>query len=501
VIVSPRSPAPRLYVIVVAGSAAAALLGFAREASVGALFGASRSVDAFYAALAIPFVAAYFLVGGALAPALTAALAARLETHQEDAARSLLRGSLRSMAVWGAAAALLLAGSSRSVARLLVPGFTPADARLTASLLAELAPYGVLTALALIAAAALNAAGAYATPVTAALAANGVALALLFGLRQALGIHAAAWALSAGAFLQLIFSLARLTRLGLLARPARAEAPSLPWRDSALLAASLGLAGLVDLAERGFASGAGVGAIALMTFASKLVHLPMRLFAAPLAAIALPRFVRTRQTSGDADTEGGPSPTGLVLDLLLYAAAVVAGAAGPIVALTLGRGRFDAAAVASLARLLVVLAPAIVAIGFVEIASKYVLALGRPDAIVKAQGAALASYLLAAVLLVQYGVAGLAAARDVAWVVAACGLAVPLLRSQHVRIEPGRLLRRVVAAAAATASSAVVAARVAGGSLLLFTSAATAAGLAFLAFRFVRLRRPTPAADPSPQAV
>ena len=88
-------PRPRVYAFLVAASAAAALLGFAREAAVGALFGASRATDAFYAALALPFLAAYFIAGGALAPPLTAAVASRLARGDEAGARGVLASSLR----------------------------------------------------------------------------------------------------------------------------------------------------------------------------------------------------------------------------------------------------------------------------------------------------------------------------------------------------------------------------------------------------------------------
>ena len=464
---SARSPRPTLYAFMVAGSACAAVLGFGREATLGALFGASRASDAFYAALAVPFTLAYFIVGGALAPALTASLAGRLEGHETDAARLLTRNSLAVIGAAGGALALLLAFASGTIARLLVPGFSPDEARLTAVLFCELLPYGLLTALALIAAAALNAAGAYGTPVVAILAANGVSLALLLLFGRATGIHAAAWALSAGSLLHLLISLVRLARLGLLSRPALTH-PSvpMPWRDSAVLGLSLGLAGAVDLAERLFASAAGVGAIALLAFASKLIHLPMRLFAAPLTAVAFPRLVRARRRDGAPTTREADSTARLLLHLLLYAAAVAAGASGPLVALTMGRGRFDAASVDALSGLLLVLAPAIVAIGFVETGSKYLLAAGRTGAIAWAQAAGLASYLLAVTILTRWGVMGLAAARDVAWGVAAIGLMLPLLWARKDRPTAGRLITPFLAATASALLASLVVRKLPGGSFV-----------------------------------
>jgi putative peptidoglycan lipid II flippase len=464
----------------VAGSAGAAVLGFGREATLGALFGASRASDAFYAALAIPFTLAYFIVGGALAPALTASLAERLEVRETDAARLLIRNSLSVIGVTGSVLALALGFASGTIARLLVPGFAPDEARLTAVLLCELLLYGLLTGLALIAAAALNAAGAYGTPVLAILAANAASLALLILFGRATGIHAAAWALSAGSFLHLLVSLVRLARLGLLSRPAVSQ-PSvpLPWSDSAVLGLSLGLAGAVDLAERQFASVAGVGAIALLAFASKLIHLPMRLFAAPLTAVAFPRLVRARRRDGVPTTREADSTARLLLHLLLYAASVAAGASGPLVALTMGRGRFDAASVDALSGLLLVLSPAIVAIGFVETGSKYLLAAGRAGAIAWAQAGGLASYLLTASLLTRGGVTGLAAARDVAWGVAALGLMLPLLRARKDRPAAGRLVTPFLAAIASALLAGLAVRRLPGGSFVRLAAAALTVAVSF----------------------
>jgi peptidoglycan biosynthesis protein MviN/MurJ (putative lipid II flippase) len=399
----------------------------------------------------------------------------------------------------GSALALLLGIESGAVSRLLVPGFAPEEARLTAVLLCELLPYGLLTVLALLAAAALNAAGAYGTPVVAILAANAVSLALLLSFGRTTGIHAAAWALSAGGILHLLISLVRLGSLGLLSRPSASHAPvPLPWRDSAVLGLSLGLAGAVDLAERLFASAAGVGAIALLAFGSKLIHLPMRLFAAPLTAVAFPRLVRARRRDGVPTTREADSLARLLLHLLLYASSVAAGASGPLVALTMGRGRFDAASVDTLSSLLLILSPAIVAIGIVETGSKYLLAAGRTGAIAWAQAAGLGSYLLAASLLAREGIMGLAAARDIAWGVAALGLVLPLLLARKERPAAGSVLGPFLAAIASALLAGLAVRHVQGGSFARIAFAALAAAAAFGVLTWLGHRAATATAAAGP---
>lgn len=438
----PPPPRPRLYVLLVAVSALSAVLGFAREATIGALFGASRSTDAFYAALSLPFLAAYFLVGGALAPSLTAALARRLERGDAEGARATFTASLRAVALGGSAIAALLYLAREPIARLLAPGFDGASSALLARLLALLLPYGLLTSLALLASAALLAAGAYRTPAVAVLAGNAVALGTLFAL-GARSIESAAWALDAGAAATLLALVPRLASAGLLPKYPGAKAP-LPWRDSAILALSLAAAGAVDLAERPLASTAGIGAVAILAFASKLVHLPMRLVAAPLASVSFPRFARLLRRHEGRAKEAGETAAWIVR-LLAFSAAVTAGAAAPIAAVTFGRGRFDADDLARLAQALALLAPAVVAVGVVEVATKYLLAARRARAVLVAQLAGLLVYLVAAPLLARHGIAGLAVARDLSWGVAALGLVIPLARREGP-IRPVDILASAAAA-------------------------------------------------------
>src|SRR5258706_12622762 len=132
----------------------------------------------------------------------------------------------------------------------------------------------------------------------------------------------------------------------------------------------------------------------------------------------------------------------------------------------MGRGRFDAASVGMLARLLLVLSPAIVAIGLVEIASKYLLAAGRPGAIVRAQALGLATYVVLASLLTREGVVGLAAARDAAWGVAALGLVLPLLASRRKKPAPAHLIRPFFAAALSAGPAGVAARTIPRGSFV-----------------------------------
>lgn len=472
-------PKPTLFALLVLASGAAAALGFLREATIGAFFGATRHTDAFYAALTLPFLFAYFVAGGALAPPLTAALAALLEKGQGAKARALLGASIRAVFAGGLAAALLLGAFREPIARLLVPGFAPRDAALVAELLLRLLPYGLTTALALILASALTAAGSYRTPALAILAGNAVSVAILWAAGREAPIQTAATAMSACGVVSLAALVPRLVRLELWP-DLRARGVRVPWGDSGVLLASLALAGAVDLAERPFASGAAVGGLAILAFGSKLIHLPMRLFAAPLASVAFPRWVRGRERA-DARSYAEAGDTGrLVLQLLLFAAAVTAGAAGPITSITFGRGRFDAEAVSTLATVLAILSPSIVAVGLIELGSKYLVAGERVTTVARAHGAGFLAYLLAATFLARFGVTGLAVARDISWGTAAIALVIPLLLHEKGLALFRRPVRMLLATVLATLVSAAVVRFVPGGALVHAATGGAAAALVFL---------------------
>src|SRR5437763_1645355 len=64
-------------------SALGMLMGYARDASLAAVFGASALTDAFFVATIIPTIVSTVVMSGALAPALLPVFRARLDTRAE----------------------------------------------------------------------------------------------------------------------------------------------------------------------------------------------------------------------------------------------------------------------------------------------------------------------------------------------------------------------------------------------------------------------------------
>lgn len=480
------APSAGLKSFLMAMALLAALLGYVREAAVAAFFGVSRSTDALYAALNVPFAAAHFLIGGALVPTLTAALAALLQKQEREEARGLLGVVVFRLLLFGTGLGAVIAWFRWPIARVLVPGFERADQNLTGDLLAQLVAFGVFTSLALIGGAALAAEGSYRAPVLGLFLGNLASVVFLRAFHS-YGIRAAAWAIVAGSAVHCLALLPRLYAAGLL--PKRSQtAVAFPFGTASLLALALAAASAVDFAERFFASSVGAGAVTLLAFSSKLVHLPMRLIAAPLASVAFPRLVRGR-TKEDARAlrEAGDTANDVFL-LLLYSAAVTVAAATPIVGLTLGRGRFDHQAVLRLAEVLAWLAPAVVAIGLIEIGSKYVLAAGRVRQVLAATTLGLLVYLGAALAFQGLGVRGLAAARSMAWSTTAVALVVPLMKRHREMALFANAPGSVLAAVAAAAVGFAAARQCPEPRMLRLLVAALASGLVFVSLRWLLSR-------------
>jgi len=483
-------PSRELYVVLVLLTAGSAVLGFIRETKIAQFFGAASSTDAYYAALAIPFGAAYFLVGGALSPPLTSSIAALLEKRNQEGARRLLSRMLRNVLLTGGLLALAIAAFARPVARILSPGFSEETLLMMARLLPILLAYGVLTSAALVGTAALTAAGAYRTPVVALFLGNLVSISLIAAFHGRLGIFSAAWGMTAGSVVTLAGVLAGLRNARLLG-PAEESIPlvSFPWFEIGTLTVALAAAYGIDLAEKNFASSAAPGSVAILSWGGKLIHLPMRLIAAPLASVAFPRLVRGRTRADTGSNREAGETASWTIRILAYSAVVTAAAAAPIVAITFGHGRLDESSSKLLASVLMTLAPAVVALGIVEIASKYLLAAGRARQVAVAQLAALGVYIGAAAILRPLGAPGLAAARDAAWCTAAIGLAYPLVRHEKLPLFP-EWRRTLIAVVAAAASSVAALSLAPGGPFVCATAAAAAAAASY--FAILRHGRPVP---------
>lgn len=211
----------RLVSLIIAASfVLSGALGLLRGVIIGAIFGASAALDAFYAAYRLPEMLFTLVAGGALGSAFIPVFSRHLTQGDNAGAWRLARATLTSITL----IALLLSLGASLIAfpivdRLLVPQASPAQKQLTAELMQiMLITVAIFSASGLIMAI-LNANQRFLAPALAP-SMNNVGLiggALL--LAPQMGVHGLAWGAVMGAVLHLLIQLPALRPFAARLRP------------------------------------------------------------------------------------------------------------------------------------------------------------------------------------------------------------------------------------------------------------------------------------------
>ncbi len=336
------------FLVVLAITLLARLVGVGKEMTVAAVFGAGDALDAFLIALLLPASLAA-LAGGALAPALVPVLLPQLDgdAGRRAAARRMIGAATTATVLLALALTALLAAAAPLLMPVVAAGFGPPKRALTLELLLSLltllplAMLGALWAAVLQAArglAELSAAPAFVPAATAA-------AALLVGGPQP---QALVWGTVAGFALQGLFLAASVARRGLLAPPLLAFAadPGLrrASRQFGMVLAGAALMTTTELVDLSMAAMLEPGSVASLNFGGRITAFAVSIGAFALGAVALPHFSQLA-------TEGGWPALAASLRrqfaalavVTLPATALLVLLAEPLVRLLFERGSFDAA--------------------------------------------------------------------------------------------------------------------------------------------------------------
>lgn len=338
------------------------LLGFARDVLIARLLGAGPVADAFLAALRLPNLVRRVLgEGGLNAPFVPLYLAIKAE-RGEDAARRFAGEAAGQLGLLLLAFVALAELFAPWVVLALAGGFAeePQTLALAAFYTRLMLPFVLLTTLAALLAALLNAEGRFAAAALAPALMNAVLLgALLVELTRGGDGHASATVLAACLSLtglaHLVLILLRLRAVGL-------PRVSLRWSPemtrlvrtggATLLAASA--AQLVLLVSTQIAS-TEPGSVAALYYADRVFQLPLSFFGVAMGTVVLSAMVGDA-AQADHDAVLGRALT-LGLALALPAATALVVLAEPIVSVLFEHGRFGAADRARTAAALAAFAP------------------------------------------------------------------------------------------------------------------------------------------------
>jgi putative peptidoglycan lipid II flippase len=334
--------------IVGAATILSRLLGFARDVLIARVLGAGPVADAFLAALRLPNLVRRVLgEGGLNAPFVPLYLGIKAERGEVAARRFAGEASAQLGLLL-----IVLVGLGELFAPWLVLGLAggfadePATLALAAQYTRLMLPFLLLTTMAALLAALLNAERHFAIAAIAPALMNAILLGVLLtmlwtGSLPETGASVLAASVSLTGFAHLAMIVARLRGAGL-------PRPNLRWSPdmtrlirnggATLLAASA--AQLVLLVATQIAS-AEPGSVAALYYADRVFQLPLGFVGVAMGTVVLSDMAAAQATSTERDAMLGRA-LALGLALAVPAATALAALAGPIVSVLFEHGRFGA---------------------------------------------------------------------------------------------------------------------------------------------------------------
>lgn len=287
------------------------LLGLIREQVLSRLFGAGFGMDAFLIAFRIPNLLRDLFAEGALSTAFITVFSGKIATEGDHSAWHLANKVATLATVFMSLLTLIGIYFSPQIVSVLASGFGPEKAALTVHLTRIMFPFILMVSLAALVMGMLNARNVFGMPAMASSFFNlgsiigGVSLGYWFdpsfGERALIGL---AIGTLVGGFLQLIVQFPSLRQVGFRFNP------DFRWRDSgvrqiltlmlpAVIAASAVQVNV--MVNQNFASQLQDGAVSWLSYAFRLMQLPLGLFGVALGTVTLPlvsRLASLNDTSG-----------------------------------------------------------------------------------------------------------------------------------------------------------------------------------------------------------
>ncbi|MFN8624731.1 MAG: murein biosynthesis integral membrane protein MurJ [Candidatus Binatia bacterium] len=334
------------------------ILGYAREALLAYQVGAGSSTDAYFAAFQIPDLLNYLLAGGALSIAFLPIYSRHLAHGDDAAAHRFFATVLGTLGLVALLATAVLWWWAEPLIAVQFPHFDAPTQALTAHLTRIVLPAQIFFVTGGIVNATLLARERFGAAAAAPLIYNAAIIAggLLLAPRHELGVEGFAWGALAGAvlgpFLAPLLDARRHVRLGL----------RVDVRDRALLRYLAVAAPLMfgqtlltvdEWYGRWFGALLGAGTVAHLSYARRLMQVPVAVVGQALAAAALPTLARLWAEGRRDEFQGLVLRTlraGLALAVFGGAAVVVL--ARPAVRAVYQHGAFTTGDTVQVARLL-----------------------------------------------------------------------------------------------------------------------------------------------------
>jgi putative peptidoglycan lipid II flippase len=341
---------------------ASRVLGLLREMMFAGLFGGSRWMDCFYLAFKVPNLLRDLFAEGALSQAFVTTFSKKLKTEGETSAWALANKMMTLAAVFMSLVTLAGIGIAPWIVEFLTSlsragssprSYNPEEIALTVTMVRVMYPFILLVSLAALVMGMLNARNIFGMPALSS---------CFFNLGSMIGGAALGWWMDPawgknsligfsigvviGGLAQLVCQFPALRRAGY------RFVADFQWKDSgvrqilklmgpAVIAASVVQVNVVINAM--FAYGVGEGAVSWLSYAFRLMQLPIGVFGVAVATVTLPALSRAA-VNGISDDFRPTLAKGLrlVAFLVLPSMLGLVLLAGPIASVLYERGAFDA---------------------------------------------------------------------------------------------------------------------------------------------------------------
>lgn len=455
--------------VVGAATMTSRILGLVREQVLAYWFGASDAMDAFLVAFRVPNLVRDLFAEGAMSAALVPTFSKALATDGRARAWRLGNSVMNALVLVTGLLVVAAVIFAPALVHWLAGDFAsvPGKFELTVTLTRIMTPFLVLVAVAAACMGMLNSLDVFFVPALSPAMFNVASIAVGVGLVP-IAIRAGIqpiMAMAAGTLVgglgQVLVQWPALRREGFRYRPLLDFAD--PGLKQVLVLMGPGVVGLAATQVNVFvntivATGEGTGAVSWLTYAFRLMYLPIGMFGVSIATAttpALARLVATGETKAMRSTLS--SAVSLMLTLNVPATFGLVVLATPIVRLLLERGHFTPADTAATAAAVQLYAVGLVGYSVVKILSPAFYALGRSRT---PATVGVAAVLLNAALSVTtarfFGYRGIALSASIAALFNAAAL-LYLLRQSLRGLELGHvvstLVRTLVAASAMAAAA------------------------------------------------
>lgn len=468
---------------------ASRVLGLVRDIVISHQFGTSRALDAYFAAFNIPDFIFNVLAGGALGSAFIPTFAAALAQNDARRAWQLARSIITlALILLTALAALLALFAPQIVAATVARGFAPDDQALTASLMRWMLITPIVFGVSGIVMGILNAHQHFALPALAPTLYNAAIIVGAIFLAPTMGVYGLAAGVVVGAFLHLIIQLPWLIHFRFQIADFRLHIPNLQSAihnlqsndvrevGRLMLPRTLGIAAVQInfLINTVLASGLSTGSIAALSYAWRVMLLPVGVIGQSLATVVFPTL-SAQDARNERDDFRATFSTAFRATLYLTIPASVGLflLGQPFIALLFQRGEFDARSTAETAFALQFYALALFAHSGLEIVTRAFYAMhDTKTPVIIGIGTMGLNIALSLVLIAPLAHGGLALANSVATILEVLALLV-ILKRRLGDIDARRIVLSVARIAAASFAMGAV--------LVVFVNVCAAYGAVFIA--------------------